>query len=821
MNESARAFGLGALGAPTLAQESESIRDITVKEILAACEGADTAGIWRHSDALVKLGNPAKRYIRNAIKGSSNEAKLAGLRALVVLDSPTFAAEKLMDLAADEKAKEDHRVLALELLGQTEEVDAEEGLLELLVTYKPRIRIAAARALWALDGEHAGKAKTALVELLKSADPELRAQGALALAEMGDFMTPGVRQTLLELRKAPGDRGKLATALYQKLQLQKVLAAVDRKADRSARQGPWRHQDEIWALLRRFYDTTDPEALDEARLRANAARGLVNFVDDPHTVFLSPEQYKEFMHGSDGIDPSYGGIGAYINTNIRDRFEILRPIFGGPAWTSDIRGGDVIVAVNGDPTRGRSTTDIIKQVKGPPGTAVILTIAREGWRETKDIEVIRAKIVLPSVIARMLPGSVGYVLITQFSQETGKELKTALTALEKQGIKGLVVDLRDNPGGALRAVKECLTLFLKKGQLICNIKGRAYRPEKHFAAVPDRERSYPISVLINGISASGAELMSGVMQHYSRSSKLTAFEQGHLDAIVFGTRSFGKGTVQHTRALESWPGESFKDMRRKNGYYNFGEPFTDENGNNRWDPGEKFVDLALLNERWDDAEPWKDSNGNGVRDEGEAYTDENKDGEWNPAEPYKDANENGEYDYGAALKLTVARYYLPSGYNFTRKRTLNKETNKYEYRGGVEPDVVAENHRWETAHLVELRELQLKGVFREYAKKYWKTHEKLLRELARSDGRDPARYPDFGVFFTGLKTRLTKQEVRLALRIAVRREVMARSGKEIVGDLSDDQVLLRGAISVLKRAGEDPNAIEEYRDLGAPAPAKK
>ena len=548
---------IAVLDAPASAQEPEAMREISVKEILAGCKGADAAKIWRQADLLIKLRAPAKRYIRQNIKDAPVEARLAGLRALIGLDSPTYAAEKLMDIASDDEAKEVHRVLALELVGQTEEIDIEDSLVELLVTYNPNLRIAAARALWALDGAQAHKSKTALVEFLRSADPDLRAQGALALAEMGDFSTPGVRETLTELRKQPGDRGKLANALYRKLQLQRVIDFYEREADRtkaaSRTTGPWRHLNEITDILKKRYDHTD-KAPEETDLRERAASGMVGFPDDPHTVFLTPAHYKEFLHGSDGVDPSYGGIGAFINTSVTNRFEILRPIFGGPAWNSDLRGGDVIVAVNGTPTQGRSTTDIIKQVKGPPGTPVILTVFREGWRAVKDIKVIRAKIVLPTVVSRMLPGKIGYITIAQFSYETGKELKKALAALEAQDMRGLVLDMRNNPGGALRAVKDCLALFLRGGELICTIKGRAYRPERHTSGKPDRVRDYPISVLINGVSASGSELMSGVLQHYSKTSKLTAVEDGYLDALVLGAASFGKGTVQHTLPLATWPG---------------------------------------------------------------------------------------------------------------------------------------------------------------------------------------------------------------------------------------------------------------------------
>jgi C-terminal peptidase prc len=798
-----------------VAQEAESVREVQVQEVLEACKGAPAARIWSFSDKLVGLGKPSKRAIRKSLAKASVEGKLAGLRALIELDSPTYAVEYLMELAGDEEIKATHRVLALELVGTTEEIDAEDGLVELLVTYNPQIRIAASRALWRLDGEQSHKAKQALVEFLQSADPELRAEGALALAEMGDITTPGVRRILLELRKEPGARGKLADALYGKLQLQKVIASYDRRGDAKAadkrRRGPWRHLDEMVRILKRYYDTDDE--LEDRVLRLRAAGGLVDFPDDPHTTFLSPEQYGEFLHGADGVDPSYGGIGAFINVNVKDRFEILRPIFGGPAWNAKIRGGDIIVAVDGKPIAGLSTTEIIKRVKGPAGTPGILTIIRNGRRETKDVKVIRAKIVLPTVQARMLPGKIGYVSIAQYSYDTGRELWEALVKLENEGLRGLVIDVRDNPGGLLESVKICLTLFLKEKSLICTVKGREYKKEEHISYRGDRARDYPISVLVNRVSASGAELMSGVMQHYSKASEKAEAEEPNLDVLVIGAATFGKGTVQHTRPLESWPGEKFTDQPRKNGRYNFPERFQDKDGNRRWDEGEPFTDEASKNRKWDDAEPWEDTNGNGKRDEGEAFTDENKDGVWNDKEPFVDANENKRYDYGAALKLTVARYYLPGGGNFTRKRTWNQKENRYTYEGGVLPDIEAENHRWTAGHLVELRELQDNGVFIKYAKSRWETDQETLKKLAEFDGRDPSRYPGFDEFYESLRTRLTKQEVRLALRIAVRREVMAGSGKEIIGDLSDDQVLLRGVTEVLRRLGEDPDKIPEYKAL--------
>ncbi len=819
-----RAFLLAAfLGSPLLGQEDEgaSLRELEVRQILTNLKGQGMPEIWRGADQLIRMGPPAKRIIQKEIRTSPIEGQLAGLRALIGLDSPTAAADRLLEIAADEATAQEFRLAALELVGKAGEEDAEEGLLELLTSLAPEIRIAAARALWEIEGEHRQAAKQALREFLKASDPELRAQGALALAEMGDNATPGVMDTLADLRREPGLRGKYANALFRNLMLHEAMLARERNAEAPApsrSNGLWKPLDEIRSLIKEKYDLLE-DASDEA-LRIGAARGMLSFPDDPHTNFMTPEEYGEFLHGSDGVDPSYGGIGAFIDTNDRENLRILRPMFNGPAWKADIQGGDIIVAVNGDPTRGKAQTEIIKQIKGPVGTEVILSIYREGWTEPRDVKVIRAKIVIPTVYSRMLPGDVGYVQIAQFAAETGKELFEHLRELEARGLRGLVLDLRDNPGGLLQSVQEALTPFLKEREVVCTAKGRIGRALPYYSFRPDKERRYPVTVLVNANSASGAELMSGVLQHYSRSSQIGTAENPYVDAVVLGTTTFGKGSMQSTYPLESWPGESFTDEPRKDGEWEPGEPFTDANGNNRWDPGEPFADRARLDGRWNDAEPWQDRNGNGTRDADETFTDENRDGAWNPAERFDDANGNGAYDYGAAVKMSVARYYLPGGQNFTRKRVFDEEKKAYVTKGGVVPDVVVEQERLDVSDLVELRDLQANGTFDEYVRTRWDAHKDLFRELAWLDGRDPSRYPDFDAFYDSLRTRLSKQEVRRGLRIAVRRKVSIERGEEILGDLSDDNVLLAGVRETLQRLGADPESIPEYHSLRVNGTAK-
>jgi len=810
-------LALLAMPATAFAQEAGgSVRDAKVEEILRSARGKRGSELGRYSEELVGLGSSAKRAILRGLKQADTSGKLAGLRALLKLGSSTLAAEKLLDIASDEQEKIEYRLVALELIGASEELDAEEGLLDLLTELNPQIRIATARALWHLEAPASHRAKAVLREFLSSTNPELRAQGALALAEIGDGDTPGVMQELRNQRNEPGARGQLARALYEKLMLRRTINSLEARGERgrTGSHSRWEHLDELREVLRRYYDR-DGE-IEDRDLRIGAARGMIGFPEDPHTIFLSPEQYQEFLHGSDGVDPSYGGIGAFIDTNVKDRLRILRPIFGGPAWNAEILSGDEIVAVNGKSTTGRSITDIIKQVKGPPGTAVTLRIVRDGWPKPRDIRVIRARIVIPSVYSRMLPGKIGFVVIAQYATETDKELRKALVDLEKEGLRGLIIDVRDNPGGLLGTVVGCVSSFLKQGELVATVKGRVIRPETHHSLQPDRERHYPITVLVNRRSASGAELMSGVLQHYSKASTLSSVENGYLDVVVMGENSFGKGTVQHTLPLRTWPGEKFVDTARMNGRWNSGEDYTDTNKNGRWDAGEPLSDIARKNRRWDKAEDWIDKNGNGKWDEGEQFTDDNRDGKWNPAEQFEDRNRNSEFDNGAAIKLTVARYYLPDGQNFTRKRVEDAEGN-VKFEGGVVPDVASANPVLKLWELVEVRELQNKGVFTDYVKKYWPENKETLRKLAYHDARDASAYPAFDEFHKSLDTQLSRQIVRRVLRIEVRREVAKELGREIVGDLSDDHVLRHAARSVLTRLGEDPEAMVEYRNLNGAA----
>jgi hypothetical protein len=161
--------------------------------------------------------------------------------------------------------------------------------------------------------------------------------------------------------------------------------------------------------------------------------------------------------------------------------------------------------------------------------------------------------------------------------------------------------------------------------------------------------------------------------------------------------------------------------------------------------------------------------------------------------------------------MTVARYYLPGGRNFTRRRVF--EEGKYVYEGGVEPDRKVAVPPMKGSHIAEFQEIQADGALRDYVQSRWATHREAFRKLAFEDGRDPSRYPDFDAAYAALAKCLTPQEFRRALRIEVRRQVANDLGSEIPGELSDDVVLRRGIVEIFRRLGVDPNSIEEYRSI--------
>ncbi len=271
------------------------------------------------------------------------------------------------------------------------------------------------------------------------------------------------------------------------------------------------------------------EEVDDRTLLENAIRGMLSGLD-PHSSYLDREAFQELRVGTTG---EFGGLGIVVG--MEDGFvKVVSPIDDTPAQRAGIQAGDLIIRLDDTPVKGMSLDEAVKMMRGEPGSQITLTIVRDGLDKPLKITITRDRIRVKSVKARTLEPGYGYVRITQFQERTGAELKAALERLKKENdgrLKGLVLDLRNNPGGLLDAAVEVADVFLDSG-VIVSVKGRtAENQMRHQASSPDLLEGTPLVVLVNGGSASASEIVAGALQDHKR-------------GIVMGKQTFGKGSVQ-------------------------------------------------------------------------------------------------------------------------------------------------------------------------------------------------------------------------------------------------------------------------------------
>lgn len=293
---------------------------------------------------------------------------------------------------------------------------------------------------------------------------------------------------------------------------------------------------EIYQYLKTFSDVIDivkknyVEEVKDKEVVYAAIKGILESLD-AHSSFLPPEMYKEMQSETKG---EFGGIG--IEITIKDGFPtVITPIEDTPAYKEGLKAGDHIIKIDGKPTKNMSLIDVVKMIRGAKGKPVTLTVVREGFTAPKDYRVVRDIIVVKSVKYRMLEDDYGYIRIVQFQERTARDLENAFKELVKSNkdnpLKGIILDLRNDPGGLLEQAVEVSDKFIEEG-LIVYIEGRK-KDDKAMKFYARKNNDYlgPLVVLVNEGSASASEIVAGALQDYKR-------------AIVVGSKTFGKGSVQ-------------------------------------------------------------------------------------------------------------------------------------------------------------------------------------------------------------------------------------------------------------------------------------
>jgi len=298
---------------------------------------------------------------------------------------------------------------------------------------------------------------------------------------------------------------------------------------------------EVYEQLQIFSDVLDivqenyVHEVEDEELVEGAISGMLKTLD-PHSSYLNPDAYKELQVETKG---SFGGIG--IEITIRDgMLTVVSPLEGTPADDLGIQAGDRILRVDGESTKEMTLMEAVKKMRGPKGTKVVLTIMREGFVKPKEFVVTRATVSIKSVRAKALETGYGYLRLSQFQSTTLRDLRQALAKMEEENrpMKGLILDLRNNPGGLLDQAVKVSDEFLNEG-LIVYTGGRLKSQDMRFEAHGNtKSHPYPIVVLVNEGSASAAEIVAGALQDHKR-------------AVVLGVKTFGKGSVQTVMPLRN------------------------------------------------------------------------------------------------------------------------------------------------------------------------------------------------------------------------------------------------------------------------------
>ncbi|MBP2638230.1 MAG: ctpB, partial [Firmicutes bacterium] len=270
------------------------------------------------------------------------------------------------------------------------------------------------------------------------------------------------------------------------------------------------------------------EEVSSDTLMAGAIKGMVKSLNDPHSIYMDAKTFKEFMIETEG---SFGGVGIVIG--MKDKLlTVIAPIEGTPGEKAGIKSGDQIIKIDGQDTKDMALDEAVNKIRGQEGSKIVLTLMR--GQEVQDYTLTRSNIQIKTVAGKMLENNIGYIRLSMFNENTGNEFIRKLQELEKQGMKALVLDLRDNPGGLLNESVKVASQFVPKGPVV-SVVTRDGQRETHTSNLETTK--YPVVILVNGGSASASEIVAGAAQDTGAGT-------------LVGTKTYGKGSVQTVVRLD-------------------------------------------------------------------------------------------------------------------------------------------------------------------------------------------------------------------------------------------------------------------------------